>query len=87
MDNKLIELELFLNSVINNYPPLSKATNIEDRLDRAVAYRELLADYKTKAHLKVSELFNNRQLDELRGDIQRLANDCLRNYYNQPMLI
>lgn len=86
MEDKLSELEQFLNTIVNNYPPLPKATNIEERLDKAAAYGALLTDYKEKASSKIRELFADERLNDYNGDIHTVANKCLRNYHRQQVL-
>lgn len=81
MEKQLNELTEFLKATVNNYPPLPKATNIEERIDKAVAYREILSDYNLKATYKIKELFASANINTCKNQIQQIAAECLHSYH------
>lgn len=81
MENKFNELEQFLTTVVNNYPPLPRATDVEERLDNILAYRSMVSDYNAKARHKIKELFEDNKLHAHKKQIHNIALRCLRSYH------
>lgn len=80
MEKELTELKDFLSSVIEKYPPLPRAADIETRIENAIATRRLIKDYEHKARYKIRELFGESHITLYKNDIHRIATECLRQY-------
>lgn len=83
MEQKFVELEQFLNTIVSQYPPLPKAQDVEDRLDNIVAYKAIVTDYNRKAQYKIQELFAGHKIDPHKKHIHKIATRCLHNYNKQ----
>lgn len=83
MEQKFIELEQFLTSIVSQYPPLPRAKDLEDRIDNIIAYKEMISDYNHKARYKIQELFAGHKVIPHKKKINKIAMRCLHNYHKQ----
>ncbi len=83
MEQKFVELEQFLKTIVSQYPPLPKPTDVEDRIDNIVAYKAMVSDYNRKAQYKIQELFAGQKIDLHKKHIHKIALRCLHNYHRQ----
>jgi hypothetical protein len=80
MKQKFVELEQFLSSVVSQYPPLPRATDVEDQIDNIVAYKAMVTDYNRKAKYKIQELFAGHKIEPHKKHIHKIALRCLHSY-------
>lgn len=75
--------EGFLQQLLNNYAPLPDAHSTEDRINKAVAFKEIMDDYKIKAEDKINMLLADKQIKASKDQLKTIAENCFQCYKDE----